>query len=519
MIKIAQQLSWLSTIFRVPEDVVLSFSSFSMRQLANSTTFKLLPLKLKHVDIASNACWHPLFGNWALAQGFPIRPRHGEFGLELPFSAMIQLSEVLGPVSYRDGVVLKGHSSILFPVQSPVMSSDPEQTSGQWHLIHLQSQDFANLSLLDRVEDRWPCQFADLETLPLVRTFLGCYKKVKVHLATQDGAYSFMQYSATRSSKPKPELSGFSFGGSIAKIVGLSSSANFTIPKHSLIQRDFGPYEQALAHLSKLPVILYDTFDRRAWMVPALSVIFHMVHMWFLIFRDYFPSAIERLPYATAVSNIGRETLMVLSQNSTFKLYQELDDKPYPLKELVTKYCLELQRLLALPRYHSGIGADSLIGWDLMEIVQAQVSDPKTPIVGKFEGNWEALAQDPNMIVFFGYGFGDIIIPDLEDQRVCSSWSSVPPGKDYLTASVHCLRQCTHYFPISKDVGKRNQTSHDEGVITFANFSHDDKNFCHRARKLWSEAEICSIVHNLDDEGAIVFGDGNKKLKKKPRST
>jgi hypothetical protein len=516
VIKIAQQLAWFTAIFRVPQDGNLSFSNFSMCQLMDPETFKFQPCKLKHVENTSKACWHPLFRNWALAQGFPIRPRHGEFGLELPFAAMVQLSEVLGPVSYKGGVVLKGLSSILFPVQQPVLQNDPEQTSGQWHLVHLQREDFANLSLLDQVENRWPCQFTDLESLSMVRTFLGCYKKVKIHLATADGAYNSIQYSATRASKPKPEFSGFSFGASIAKIAGLTSSANFTIPRHSPIPRDFGPYEQALAHCTKMPVILYDTLDRRAWMVPAISVIFHMVHIWFHKFRDHFPTKIERPPYVTAVSNIGRETLMVLSQNSTFQLYQTLDEEPYPLKALVTKYCLEYQKLLAVPRYHSGIGADGLVGWDLMEIVHEQVNDPKTTNLGKFEGNWDSLAQDPNMIVFFGHDFGDVIVPDFEEQRVCNSWRSVPPGKDYLTASIHCLRQCTNYFPASKCVGKRNQTpslGDDVRAGAFADCSHDDRIFCHRGQSVWSEGEIYSIVHNLEEEGAIIFGD-KKKLKK-----
>lgn len=517
VIKTSQQLAWLITVLRVPSDKRLSSSAFSIKRSMEPDSFVLVPEALKPISRPSSACWHAIFQNWVLAEGFPIQPRNGEKGIEISFAAMIQLAEVLGPVTYEEGVVLKGISSILFPVQAPVLSTDWNNTSAQWHLIHVPDQEFASLSMLDQFTNRWRCQFNDLEKFLACRTFLGCYKKVKVLLATRDYPYSLVEYSQSHESTPKPRFSGFSAGLSAAfHGVGVSGSANYTVPNHALIKKDFGPYEQALAYCSVLPVILYDTLSHRAWMVPALSVILHMTHIWYHNFKDDFPSDIEAPPFVDASSNIAAETLKVMKDKTSFKLYTKLtNNEPYSLGDKVASYCLKFQELLASTKHHKGINADELSGWDLMEVLSVGPSVPKTPHEWKFKGNWKALAQNPEMIVLLGHNLGDIIVPEFEDQRVCPSWMRVPPNQDLLTASIHCLRQSVHYFPNTKPSGGLGRAQDNN---RFTDCSHDEKILCQRGQKLWCRAEVTVFVQQLEEEGAIVFGDGHNKIKKSPRN-
>ncbi|KAH0556064.1 hypothetical protein GP486_005996 [Trichoglossum hirsutum] len=319
-----------------------------------------------------------------------------------------------------------------------------------------------------------------------------------------------MQKSATHPSKPKAEFTGFSTEiGS--KFFGINASANFMIPKNIRIQRNSNSYDQMLSFSSNIPVILYDTSDQRAWMVPALGVIYHMVHVWFSQHRDSFTTTINQPPYARAVANIGREAREVISDHGEFSLYHSVEDrKPRFLREHVKNYLLQFEQMMAAPPVHDSLGTEKLRGWDLMEIVWGQpLSSLSTPTRAKFQGNWYSLIRNSNMIVLFCHGLGDVIVPEFESQKVCKAWKAVPLGKDYLTATVRCLKMCSSHFPdsrgFSKLMAKRHRRPGELDAI-FADCSHGDKAKCHRAQHLWKRDEV-SKFEDLQIEGAVIFGN------------
>lgn len=210
----------------------------------------------------------------------------------------------------------------------------------------------------------------DLNLLSQARTFLGCYKKINVHLTTKDVAYDKIRQPTIRPSKPKAEFTGFSTGFGFSKLLGVNASVNFTVPKSIRVQRKSDSYDQMLSFSSSMPVILYDTCDQRAWMVPALSVIYHMVHIWFSQHNDDFTTCINQPLYTRAVSNIGKEARDTISQHDEFSLFNSVEDKkPRLLKEHVKDYWLQFEQLMAAPLVHGGIGSDKLTGWNLMDIV------------------------------------------------------------------------------------------------------------------------------------------------------
>ena len=296
VIRIAQQLTWFCTVFRVPKDGKLTRSEFVLSSSKGACDFNVKLLQLRNVA-TTNACWHPLFTNGILAYGFPVRSRDCEVGVELPFGAMVQLAGVMGPVEFRGGVVLKGYSTILFPKSitsfSPV--SSPEST--QWHLVHHTGGDFIGLSSTAKYDDRVLCTRESLQSLMRSRTFLGCYKEVNIHLDTETAPYDCIDASDARILKRRSELSSFTFGLSLPKFEGPSASMTYTLPKRLSILRKEDSYEQVLSLESYMPMILYDTSDRRAWMVPMLGVILHMIHIWTFVQKTQFPSlALPQLP-------------------------------------------------------------------------------------------------------------------------------------------------------------------------------------------------------------------------------
>lgn len=131
----------------------------------------------------------------------------------------------------------------------------------------------------------------------------------------------------------------------------------------------------------------------------------------------------------------------------------------------------------------------------------------------KFRGNWNSLIQNSNMIVLFCHGFGDVIAPESEAQKVCQAWKEIPSGKDYLTAIVRCLQRCSNYFPKSSESSNLTPKRHrqpGESDIIFADCSHEDEGKCHRALQLWRRDEAFSIFQALELEGAVIFGNQDK---------
>lgn len=519
VVGIAQQLAWISTAFRTPKEGKLASSEFILHKTQHPDVFKLRLLRLRDVRTTPKACWHPLFLNGVLAHGFPIRPRSGEVGVELPFEVMSYLAGIIGPVQYKEGLILKGYSTIIFPTSLPPQAANPDQVSVQWHLVYNKGPTPTQLSLLTEEENIALWQPKDLKLLEHARNFLGCYKKVNIHLGTQDAAYDRVDFSQANLFHRRPEFSGFSLGFALPKFGGPSGTINCTIPKRLSLTREEHSYEHILSYSSTMPLILYDTSDRRAWMVPALSAIFHMIHIWASVQKKQFPKLpIPDLPYAKAASDIGQATQEVIYENSKLRLYVSRDDdKPYMLKDLVKKYWLQLEMVIEAEKDRK-YSTSQLVGWELMELVMGDPFSPaKEPSTSAIMGNWHGLASDPGMVVLFCRGIGEVIVPDTDAQKLCSIWKTVPTGKDYLTASVKCVLQWSKRFSGPSQCSKLGHTvfwQPSREDTPFADCSHDDRWSCQRAQELKKRCDRFQSTSGLEHEGAIVFGQRQKKLQK-----
>ncbi len=521
VISVGQQLAWLSAVFRIPNNGKFACSDFIVCETPELNVFTLKLSQLQDIEATHQACWHPLFLNGVLAHGIPIKPRDGETGVELPFEAMTFFAGIIGPMEYRGGLVLKGFSTIIFPKSPPPLTTISNQTSVQWHLVYARTPTPIPLVLLSEEHSRalWP--LTDLKHLAQGRTFLGCYKTVNIHLGTIDAAYDRIGFSQACLPARKPIFSGFTLGITMPKFGGPSAAAHFNKPKRQSLTREEHSYEGILSYSSTMPLILYDTSDRRAWMVPALGVILHMIHIWAALQKDSFPAMhFPDLPYANPAWDIGREAQEIIYGNSNLQLYVSKDDnEPYMLKDLVKKYWLELEHAIVAGADHEP-SADHVTGWDLMELVTRDpFSAAKKPITREFKGNWNGLASDPNMAVLLCSGLGEVIVPKTDTQELCNMWKLVPTEQDYLAASVKCILQLSKRFPEPKACSKLGpalfwQPSRD--IAPFADCSHDRRSPCHRTQELVRTCIRPQAATILEQQGAIIFGHRRKKLQKRP---
>lgn len=54
--------------------------------------------------------------------------------------------------------------------------------------------------------------------------------------------------------------------------------------------------------------------------------------------------------------------------------------------------------------------------------------------------SWWAITSNPTVLVLFGKGFGQYILPGLDRSSDCPTWRTVPCGRGLLTASMPCLK-------------------------------------------------------------------------------
>ena len=204
---------------------------------------------------------------------------------------MIYLSGVDTAVDSDGKFILMRLSTALVPI-----SSLAEQ-SIQWHLITsshedgISTQDVRSTGIMS--VEKFPEQGFNreefLQLYGIKRHFLGWCKSVKITLGTNPrdgGTYSNTECTnaseSTRTFKftsftAMAGSSGLGFGG--ATLGGTwTVSQNRYNPFADASQR----FESLLSISKKLPSIMYDLSEQRAWLVPTLSVILHMIHIRFM---------------------------------------------------------------------------------------------------------------------------------------------------------------------------------------------------------------------------------------------
>ena len=132
---IFEVMVWLGTACRASRDpydisicepVVVSDQSTA---LSFQVHFELRKMPQQQSIEARDTCWHAMFRNPAIAQGYPVPTRYGgEVGLEVSPEMMVVLAQTQTTVCYRGRIVLKGFNSALAPTHL-------RNKSVLWHFV------------------------------------------------------------------------------------------------------------------------------------------------------------------------------------------------------------------------------------------------------------------------------------------------------------------------------------------------------------------------------------------------
>jgi hypothetical protein len=381
-----------------------------------------------------------MFSGSVLTTGFPIGKRGQEFGLEIPLNMMAALTGVRHAVEYEGGVLLKGHSSAFVPVKRYADSI-------QWHYI----DDDENFRLSYKtVSARYPSRAilseVSMDILENTRHFVGWWGVTETHLGTETTNYENIDWSASNQVGRGLKFSGATLG--FQQI--MTGEMNFSLGARDgklHIQRK-GPYQRIVQCAARSPVVLYDSGEKRAWLVPSSSVILHIART--RHFRNPYMNEGKEIvfPSADPSTNSHESAQKVLLEQAPLKLCTQdgLGNQNYYLQDLVRDIWSYLESLLdknvtkeaTTDPELKGTMRDLLRGWEFMDLV-----DDRSPFrlketyIQKTSGGWTDLARDIDAIVLFGSGFEDIIRPRTTGTTgLCHLWKGVPKGQDYLAATV-----------------------------------------------------------------------------------
>ena len=406
-------------------------------------------LKVKMVEEISGACWLPMFKNSIIACGFPIPARGSETGIELPFPLMIDQTSILRLTSYNGFSYLKGFSALVYPT---AVSDNSE--SVQWHLVS--SKDEATkldpvqaLSASPKTYNSAIGQDTRFDKLTSARRhFLGYCRDVVVHLATPETTTPVMLKKVRHSSADdETHPPGLSFdtvtmgtpGLGIFSAVAASKLIRTKGLTHAAKERETKGFLGLCESARDTPLILYDEGKGAGWLVPTLSAVLHMAHLWT---RDK-THLLAKIPAVNPCWNIGEAALTAIKDDAANILRSELhESRSTCVKDLVKGYLITLDEILDLqedaakdPKPTVKVESPKLYAWDLLDIVTDKRKNRRQLEVSE---NWTLLCN--KILVLVGQDMGEIIRP-AEEVSICKAWSPIPPQHQYLTATVQCLQQ------------------------------------------------------------------------------
>ena len=446
--------------------------------------------------------------------------REKEVGVELPFDVMTSLGGVMHPVVSEGGYVLRGFSSIIYPISQP--SRQPRRDSVQWHALHaINSKTSVSLESLKNLPRLKLSDLAEFETLASYRTFLGYSSEVRVRLGTQDSDYG--QSLRPHGQSLGPQKSRLMFSGLSANIngshyVGAGVGANWSLSKTKAAEiREASrvSYEAILSEVMDQPSVLYDVKDCRGWLVPTICVILQMVHVRALYWakQQVIPALENPIPF----SMNGNDTASTLALQAIIKDFK--DPKLYVsprgqeavhLSAWVTELWAAIDAMRLDIVNEKPLKRAGLVGWDFFNVAnKGTACAERKETRRKFQGCWKDLINQSGIVVFHGIGFGEII---KARTPICSVWNPIPIGEDLLIACIESVTQLqdllgSSFASISDFKICFNGPPEWPKEDSFSCDARTGKRCFRHVHMLRGHGELHPIEGSKYSRGAVVFGD------------
>ncbi len=521
IVDVVQQLAWMGSALRTSSDDRVQYCEPKLERAlkaeGSEPAMFNVTYEMSSLGEEDRSCWFPLFTNPVIARGFPVPKReNGEQGLEVPLEMMAALGGARYVTAFEGGLVLKGFSTMFVPIQR-------HKQSIQWHLIqHSDGERMLYRQLGNECLRRAMLDEVNHESLRTTRAFLGWWKSSETHLGTGDSAYDRIDWSPAGEAKRPTRWSG----GNIGFQTMITGQLNFILGAKDgrLHFSQKGPFQRIVQCAEKTPVALYDLEDHRAWLVPALDVMLHIVQTRHHLSPYRIGGGDIELTPVNPENGRGAATEAVAA-NQLRELYERdvASDKSYYFKDAILDIWSQMERLMekddTIEAYPGlalhGTMRSRIHGWEYMSLVHEKNYRRKEAIIAKSSGGWADLVSDIDALVLFATGFGEIIRPGRGLRRLCHRWRSLPKDKDYLAANVPIL-ELLYSEAGSRVSHKHLSTTHlqwHRGSTLFEEcfYTGQDRCGCDRTQQIYHDSMFKTFgpvrPHGkLEENGCIVFG-------------
>lgn len=380
------------------------------------------------VNLEDN-CWQVLLDSCIVVDcGQEIKPRSSlGKGLQLCFDLMVTLAAVEFSVVIDGGIIFAGYQTALIPIRT-------EEDYTQFHLITIDEGQIDPYQCVQEIEERL------LITDPLEfkgkMCFLGWCEVAQINLGTK-ALNANIGHSGGKAKEKSLELNGFgltAIGGAPTNVASVQVQTNYTFRTHRARFEPAANYKKLLVDTANQLALIYDSMQKRSWIVPKLSLLFHMARA-YILHMSTAPG--DEAPFVGSYSDARDiiDTLFVIGGTNFGDA-----DQPFLLRNLMLGFNLNLITTTRNLRRSSG---NTLNGFEFMEIIHEadRGACMKYLKVQRRRSNWIKLVNLVDSVIVCS-NFGDAITASTHTgNRPCSRCNSLPEGSDYLATTGFCLKR------------------------------------------------------------------------------
>lgn len=384
-------------------------------------------------------CWKRLFPHGMVPGGFPI-PSRGDAmkGLELSFDLMCYLCGLEYETSDASGLILRGHRSFVYPV---CRIGD----CVQWHFQHVDLTGHSELEEESMSAHLKNESLAELRSAP--RHFLGLWAKPEITLGTDLVNYASLTWSGLDELREITTKDGIELGGGITlpKILNVTLNKTYKIAncQRNVYMTDF---EGKLQSLVNFPVVLHSPIERRAWLVPYVSVLLHLARA-----RAYHQRSLGyHIPGCEPAADGGSSALQTIMRHRRDPVrkarpggHQDRQALGMTVEDYVNEVWAALDKITLETCKAKRLFRNQIIGYEAADVAKMKTTlRMKRKDLGIFSTGWTPLLSEIKLALFYE-GLFDPILAQLGSipNTHCGSWvwRQIPKGFDLLAASLPSL--------------------------------------------------------------------------------
>ncbi|KAM0721977.1 hypothetical protein Q7P37_002903 [Cladosporium fusiforme] len=482
LVEAAETLIWMSSACRAStsdkaQTCRLGLNKGALKPgllLAADFVFDRVPVDDAAFD---GACWHAMFRNPIIVEGYPIPTRTTEEkGLELSVELMLSMAGTSWATVYDGFVMLKGFATILVPTFRTARSV-------VWHFTantqgeRLSFNDGLGRSCLRDINDA---------LFPGARHFVGWLKSAEYLVGSKKADYHNLGFA-----KGDPTNAGLRADKAITISGGKYVSVGVRIMrglKDTPEFLDIEDYVKNIEESAKWKVILSDTKSRQHWLADGASTILHLCRAYLsgkytrADLRDvtgdiWMPTSIAGPESSVRMllresnrslrlytSNIESEEKTSMSNKQPNQLRQISDDSTITKKWFLFQnqahlFCHWLEQIhdRMMRARHSSDGdllrlfeGPRLIGFELRDLLGSNSDlEPYTLKLCDDSKAWLPYSKSVDAIHLHGSKLGDLLGPlqePCERPRLCGLGTTAPQGKDSLMAPLSVLKEGMERF-------------------------------------------------------------------------